>query len=102
MKPSLTKLSTVYHIVDGIPVEGMHENLWGDVSSLKGDVSSLWGDVSGLKGEVSGLRGNVVSGLRGDVSGLRGEVSGLRGNVDTCEITDEERKIGVDILQLVA
>ena len=53
-----------------------------------------------IRGEVSWLRGDV-SGLRGDVSGLRGNVSGIRGDVDDCSITDEERKNGIDVKDLV-
>ena len=52
---------------------------------LSGDVTDLWGNVTGL---------------RGDVTGLRGKVTDLSGNVDACEITDEERAVGVDITTL--
>jgi hypothetical protein len=71
-----------------------------NVSCISGNVSGLRGDVSCISGNVSGLRGNV-SCISGDVSGLRGNVSGLRGNVDGCEITDEERKNGIDIKNLI-
>ena len=33
--------------------------------------------------------------------GLRGDVTGLRGNVDDCEITDEDRKAGIDVADLI-
>ena len=39
--------------------------------------------------------------ISGDVSGISGNVSGIIGNVDLCEITDEERKNGVDINDLI-
>ena len=34
-------------------------------------------------------------------SGLIGDVSGLIGDVDDCSITDEERKNGIDVKDLV-
>ena len=43
----------------------------------------------------------VPSDLRGDVSDLLGDVSGLRGDVGECEITDEERKGGVNVSNLI-
>jgi len=55
-----------------------------------------------LTGNVSGLTGNVSAGLTGDVSGLTGDVSGLTGNIDNCQITEKERKQGVNIADLVS
>jgi hypothetical protein len=42
-----------------------------------------------------------VSGIWGNVSGIWGNVSGIRGNVDLCEITEEERRIGIKIKDLI-
>lgn len=39
--------------------------------------------------------------LTGDASGLRGDVNGLRGNLDEREISEDERKQGIDIKNLV-
>jgi len=39
--------------------------------------------------------------LSGDCSFLKGYCSDLEGNLDECEITEGERKRGVDILDLV-
>ena len=66
------------------------------------EMKLYWIDDKGDKHEgcPSGLSGDV-SGLSGDVSGLSGDVSGLRGNVDDCSITDEERKNGIDVKDLV-
>jgi len=102
MKAILTVIkSELYHIKNGVVVNGIHENLMGDVSGLRGDVSCISGDVSCITGNVSGLSGHV-SGLRGDVSGITGNVSGLSGHVDECEITPDERSKGVNIANLVA
>ena len=48
------------------------------------------------------LLGEIHPGLRGNLSDLRGDLSGLWGNLDECEISDEERKAGIDIEKLVA
>ena len=95
MKKTLTKNKyNLYHVKDGVKIEGVHSGLRGDISD------GLYGNVSGLRGDVYGLRGNVT-GLSGDVSGLRGNVTGLSGNLDDCEITDEDRKKGIDVNELI-
>jgi len=38
---------------------------------------------------------------RGDLSGVRGNLFGVRGNLDECEITDDERRNGININDLV-
>lgn len=47
----------------------------------------------GLSGDISGLSGNI--------SGISGNCEGVKGNLDDCEITDKERKKGIDISELV-
>jgi hypothetical protein len=105
MKKALKKISatTCYHFVDGKKFDGAPSYLSGDVTGLYGDVSGdLSGNVTGLYGDVSGDLSGNVSGLYGNVSGgLRGNVSGLRGNVDDCGITDDERKSGVSVSNLI-
>ena len=87
MLKNLVKIEfKIYHIVNGVRIDGAH--------------NSIWGDVSGIEGDVSGIEGNV-SGIEGDVSGIRGNVSGIEGNVASCEITEEERKRGIDIKELI-
>ena len=54
----------------------------------------------GITGDRSKIRGNV-SGINGDVSGLSGDVSGLSGNVSDCDISEENRRSGIDINDLV-
>ena len=81
-------------------LSGECSDLRGDCSGLRGDCSGLRGDCSDLRGECSDLRGDC-SGLWGDCSGLSGDCSGLWGNLDACEITDDERKTGVKIKDLI-
>ena len=53
--------------------------LTGDTPKLRGDMSQIWGDVSGLTGDASGLTGNV----------------------DEACLTAEERKKGVNIIDII-
>ena len=39
--------------------------------------------------------------IRGDVSDIWGDVSDIQGDIDAAEIADEERKNGIDIIDLV-
>ncbi len=96
MKKALKKtIHRLYHHNDD------ENEVDGPNSKLTGDTSKIFGDCCGLSGDVSGLSGDV-SGLRGDVSGLSGDVSGLRGDVDDCDLTDEERAVGVKVQDLAA
>ena len=47
------------------------------------------------------LTGNISPNLTGNISNLTGDLSNIRGNLDDCEITEEERKKGIDINDLV-
>ena len=59
MLKNLVKIEfKIYHIVNGVRIDGAHNNIWGDVS-------------------------------------------GIEGNVASCEITEEERKRGIDIKELI-
>jgi len=42
-----------------------------------------------------------VSGIWGDVTGIRGNVTGIWGNADNAELTDHERRAGINVLQLL-
>ncbi len=89
-----------HYAADGNKV-GAHERLYGDMSGICGNASDIWGTVSAeMRGNVSGLWGDV-SCIKGDVSGFCGDVSGIRGNLDDCEISDEERKLVINISDLV-
>jgi len=91
MKPNLIKnqiksYSRLHYIVNGTEIEGIHLNLRSDYL--------------GISGNCSGIRGNF-SGLSGDCSGIRGNCSGFSGDLDSCEITEEERKQGINIIDLL-
>ena len=80
MKKALSRVTTkLYHYKGDIKVDGTN--------------SEMIGNCTGLSGNCTGLRGNCT--------GLRGDCTGLRGDLYECDITDEDRKKGIDIAVLV-
>ena len=79
------------------------DELRGEIScGLRGNLSYLRGEISrDLTGNLSGLFGEIHRDLRGEITGLRGDATAIIGKLDECELTDEERKAGVDICDLV-
>ncbi len=76
----------LYHLVNGVAVDGAPPDLRGVVSGLSGNATGLRGDVFGLFGEVTGIYGDAT---------------GVTGYIDECGLTPEERRAGVDIGWLV-
>ena len=96
MKKVLTVINVnnaLYHHEHGKQILGPNPNLIGDCSNLRGNCT-------GLSGDCTDIRGNCTY-LSGDCTGLRGDCSGLSGNLDEAGLTDEDRKIGVDIRSLI-
>ena len=80
MKKALSRVTTkLYHYKGDIKVDGTN--------------SEMIGNCTGLYGNCTGLYGNCT--------GLRGDCTGLRGDLYECDITDEDRKKGIDIAELV-
>ena len=73
------KNRSLYHMTDGVLIEGPNLNMSGDCSGLTGNCSVL----------------------RGDCTGLKGDCTGISGDLDMCDITDKERASGVEIEDLV-
>lgn len=63
--------------------------------ALQNKQNELYHFVGGKK--VTGQNNN----MSGDCSGLRGNCSDLYGNIGDCKITEEERKKGVNIKDLI-
>ena len=59
-KPLKRAKSVIYHYVNGERVEGLHADLWGDVTGLEGNATGLRGNATDLEGDVTGLRGDVA------------------------------------------
>lgn len=97
MKKNLEKVietnGCFYYDDKGNEILGTHSNIYGDVSGISGDVSDITGDVSDICGDVSNIAG--------DVSGIHGDVTNICGDIDKCEISEEERKTGICIKDLL-
>ena len=101
MKKALSRVTTkLYHYKGDIKVDGTNSEMIGNCTSLNGNCTGLYGNCTGLRGDCTRLNGNCT-GLSGDCSGLRGDCTGLRGDLYECDITDEDRKKGIDIAELV-
>ena len=93
---------------DGTQHKGVHDRITGDVSGIWGDVTGIWGDVTDIRGYVTGITGDVtditgdMTSIWGNVTGIWGDVTGITGYVDKCDLSDEERKNGINISDLVA
>ena len=110
MKKNLTKINNeLYYFKDNIKIvidrndrKTYPPNLTGNISpNLTGNISNLTGNISNLTGNISYLTGDISPNLTGNISKLTGDLSNIRGNLDDCEITEEERKKGIDINDLV-
>ena len=94
MKKALSRVTTkLYHYKGDIKVDGTN-------GEMIGDCTGLYGNCTGLRGDCTRLNGNCT-GLSGDCSGLRGDCTRLYGDLYECDITDEDRKKGIDIAELV-
>ena len=58
----------------------------GYLAYVSGDLTGVWGNLTGVSGDLTGVNGNLTS---------------VNGNIDDCELTDDDRKNGVDIKDLI-
>ena len=80
MKKALSRVTTkLYHYKGDIKVDGTNSEMIGNCTSLNGNCTGLYGNCTGLRGDCTGLRGDLYE----------------------CDITDEDRKKGIDIAELV-
>ena len=78
-KALISENSKLFHYEDDERREGPNEDMTGDCTYLRGDCTYL----------------------SGDCTSLIGDCSGLKGNLDECELTEEDRKNGVNIKNLI-
>ena len=58
--------------------------------------SSIYHYIDGKRTE------GAPSTVRGDLSGISGDLSEISGDINDCEITDEDRKKGISVSDLIA
>jgi hypothetical protein len=89
MKRSLSRVValTLYHFDDGVRKDGPPPGVRGNLTDVRGDLTGVWGDFSGV---------------RGDLTGVRGDFSGVRGDLSDCGLTDNDRRRGVNVEDLIS
>ena len=113
-KLSKSNVTTWYYkdgdMVPGHPPDayGIHAGVSGNLTGVSGNLTGVRGELSGVggnltrvRGELSGVRGNL-SGVFGNLTGVRGNLTGVSGDLDDCKITQEDRKAGIHISELIA
>ena len=73
---------------------------FADGNKIDGAPIGVHGDMTDVRGDMTGVRGDMTD-VRGDMSGVYGDMSGVRGDLDECEISDDDRKNGVNISDLI-
>ena len=88
MKKALKRIEyRIWHYDNkGKKIEGAHSGIRGDLSGIRGDLTDIRGDLSGIRGDLTDITGNLT---------------GITGNLSDCKITEEERKKGISVDDLV-
>ena len=79
MKKALKKEAEAFHFVNGKKIYGFHSDVCNDLTGVRGD----------------------LTGVRGNLTGVWGDLTGVWGDLDECEISDSDRKKGVNIEDLI-
>jgi hypothetical protein len=53
-----------------------------------------------VRGDLTDVRGDLI-GVWGDLTGVRGDLTEVYGDADRCELTDDDRRNGIDINDLI-
>ena len=88
MKKALKRIEyRIWHYDNkGKKIEGAHSGITGNLSGITGDLTDITGNLSDITGNLSGITGNL---------------SDITGNLSDCKITEEERKKGISVDDLV-
>jgi hypothetical protein len=82
-------------------------NVWWVDNGVRGDLSGVYGKLTGVCGDLTGVRGDLsgvcgkLDGVYGDLSGVYGKLDGVYGDLDDCDLTDDDRRAGVDVADLI-
>lgn len=94
MKKELAKITReMYYYDGGIKIMGVPEGITGDLTGIRGDLTCIRGNFTDITGDISGIRG--------DLTRIRGDLTGITGDLDDCEITEDDRVKGINIMDLV-
>jgi hypothetical protein len=110
MKRSLSRVValTLYHFDDGVrkdgPPPGVRGDLTdvvGDLTGVRGDLSGVWGDLTNVWGDLTGVVGNLTD-VVGNLSGVWGDLTDVVGDLSDCGLTDNDRRRGVNVEDLIS
>jgi len=87
LKPLKKIINKCWHFVDGVKIDGVHGEIYGDASGIRGDVTGITGNVSQMRGHMWGLTG--------DVTGIQGDVTDIIGNFDNIPLSERSAKPNV-------
>ena len=76
------------------------DNVSGNLTGISGDLTGICGDLTGIRGNLIDIRGDLT-GIRGNLTGIRGDLTGISGDLDDCDISDADRKKGINIDDLL-
>jgi len=80
MKRALTKSNcNVWWVDNGVLREGYPPDVRGNLDNVSGNLSNVSGNLSGVSGDLSNVRGDL----------------------DDCDLTDDDRRLGVDVADLI-
>jgi len=75
-------------------VTWLHKNVYWDFKNIRWNVSNIRWNVANISWSVDNISWNVDN--------IRWVVSNIIGNIDSCEISNEERKKWINIQELIS
>ena len=87
MKKCLTRTDQcVYYYVNG-------DRIYGVPDGITGNLTGIWGNLTGITGDLTGITG--------DLTEITGNLTGIWGDIDDAGLTDDDRKRGVSVDDLL-
>ena len=103
MKKALTRNATpksYWYWKDGENIFDSPPSVRGDLTGVYGDLTDVRGNLTAVSGDLTGVYGDLTA-VSGDLTGVYGNLTSVSGDLTDCEITDEDRKKGIDINDLI-
>ena len=68
---------------------------------IEGSNPRMAGSFTGLYGDCTGLWGYSKNQITGNCTGVNGYCTGVVGNLNDCEISQQDRSVGIDLSDLI-
>jgi len=95
MKPLLKRKTNTYYFIDY-----NDDKIFDKPNGVTGDLTDITGNLTDITGDLTDITGNLTD-ITGNLTDITGDLTDITGNIDDCEITDEERKKGINITDLI-